>query len=337
MMAPVELGALYYPYHPKDGEWLRHALLYYDYVATTVPSVLAEEPDPIEECAVPEHLKVCRDNGLYRPAVDALPDGHVGLARRLATINPAFEFAAVPGAEDFGLSQFMNPRFMARDQARGETFLLADFLARETVALSKDQLVPATDLDSSFRHLYGPQPMGQGAYAGVYITLTNVFPAPASDVELKNVVAFRVRRKDELQRLRKAVGEIREAVGRATSAEELTEALHFAHAEVAASVGDLRSALGSDLRTAISTTIKELLATQPAAAAGIAAVVGGAAAQVAAAPIQYVVGGAAVAALGGLQAAYVRTRASRSQILLQSPYAYLYLAQRAGIIDAEPG
>ena len=330
MPAPrTELGALYYPYHPKDGAWLRHALLYHDYVATTIPRILLGEP----EFQVPDYLKTCADENLYRIATDSIPGEHVALTQKIASIDDSFAFAGMPLAEDFSLRIMLDPNFVARDIVRNESFLFADILATATADLSSDLLIPSTDIERSFRHLYGEQPPGNDVRAGLYMTLWNVFPSPGVEADLKDIVKFRLKRSDELLRLRSEMAKIRESIGKAADREGLKQVLHGAQAAIGSAVADLRSALGSDFKSSISTTVRELVTTQPAAIGGISAVAGSAAAKMADAPIEYVVGGAIVAAVTGLQAAFFRTRAERKKLLRQSPHAYLYLAEKAGIVE----
>lgn len=326
-MSETKLGALYYPFHPTDGLWLRHALLYHDYVATTIPRVMMEDPD----YGTPKHLKICEDEGLYKIASDSIQGGHVAIAHEVAKVDGAFAFAGVPMAEDVALSFMLNPGFSAHDSSRNESFRFVDVLADVVAELSPDILVPSTDLERSFQHLvYGERKSGSQA-TGLYLSLWNVFPSPGMDVDIKSVVKFRLKRSDELLRLRVEMMKMREVLGKADSPDTLKQALHSVQTSVGSAVADLRSALGSDLKSALATTVKELVTTQPAAMGGIAAVVGGAAAKTADAPIEYVIGGAVVAAITGIQAALFRTLGGRRRLLRQNPYAYVYLAEKAGL------
>ena len=73
-MPDDSICTLYYPNHPADSVWLRHALLYYDYVGTTVPIDLEKD---LDRWALPEHLKEVRDHGQYQPMLG--PDNMLGV------------------------------------------------------------------------------------------------------------------------------------------------------------------------------------------------------------------------------------------------------------------
>ena len=205
-----ELGSLYYPYHPSDGGWLRHALLYFDFIGTTVPSSLE---DQIDACALPPHLRQLRDAGLYRSLTDSI--GLRPVASWLSQLDSAFAFAAVPLAEDLAIMTFMNQAFIAKDKHTGEEVKLADFLAEAVTTLSGEPIVPSTDEPRAFNHLYGHDPKADAVKIAhsAYLTYHRLLPTPRPDTAIPRLLKFREKYRDERMRLQSALALARKKLG----------------------------------------------------------------------------------------------------------------------------
>jgi Family of unknown function (DUF6236) len=331
-----KLGALYYPYHPADGAWLRHALLYYDFVGTTVPTPLE---GAFDSCALPDHLEILRAEGIYVSSTDSV--GMRPVAKWLSNLDPAFAFAAVQGAEDFALSTFLNPSFIAQDMNTGKEFKFADFLAEAVATLSADALVPSTNSASAFEHLYGTEiPTSATAAQSAYITYHALLPEPLPTMGIQSLLTFRKKYGDERLRLRTALAKVRKQVADAmANPQTLKLALSDIETEISSASADLRKALGANAIESSIGVLRELVSIKPpyptaliGAAMGIGAS-GGAPTSFdpSKLTVEQAVMGLGAAGAVAVSTALVSLVKSRQDKLSHSPYAYLYRAGRRGI------
>ncbi|WP_457443804.1 DUF6236 family protein [Roseateles sp. P5_E4] len=330
-----KLGALYYPYHPEDGAWLRHALLYYDFIGTTVPAVLEED---IDACRLPGHLEILRDQGVYVSGTDSV--GMSPVANWLSRLDPAFQFAAVQGAEDFAISTFLDPNFIAEDMKTGQEVKLADFLAEAVASLSSDALVPSTDSGTAFEHLYGTEiPESASAAQSAYIAYQALLPEPAPTMGIPALLAFREKYADERLRLRTAMAKTREKVADAMKDPQgLKMTLAEMATEISSACADLQRALGANRVDSALGLVRELVAIKPSTALVGAAIGVGASSGMSTSfdpsklTVEQAVVGLGAAAAVAVSSAVVSLVSSRQHKLMQSPYAYLYRARRSGIV-----
>jgi hypothetical protein len=323
---------LYYPYHPENGEWLRHALLYYDYIGTTVPSLLEGMRD---ECRLPGYLYGLRETGQYRALVDEV--GLRNVADQLGQIDDAFAFARVPRAEDVALNVFLDPAFIAHDNLRGKSFQLVDLLAGTVAGLANDVVVPATDRPRSFQHLFGDQAATKNASLtrGLYITYSELLPTPRADVSLNDVIQFKKRRADELQRMRSELAKLRVALGGATSRDELRALVADAERGIEVSVADLQRAMRADRLTSVSGLVREVVEMKsPWLASLIASVAaaGATAKDLNSIPLSALVAGVAVGASVAIGTGLISVMKQGEKLVQGAPYGYLQLARDAGIL-----
>jgi hypothetical protein len=327
--------ALYFPYHPANGEWLRHALLYYDFIGTTVPSAFEQD---LDNCKLPDYAVELRDLGQYISLTDQL--GYRPLLDELASKNSAFDFARIPGAEDFGLMMFMDPQMSAHDSLRKENFLLVDLLAEAIAGLSNDLVVPGTDSYKSFRHLYEDVSQ-EGTIAplkGVHLTYRQLLPSPAPDVPLSKIVKFKEKRREELLQLRIALGTYRDTINSSSSVDELKIQLADHQAKVELGLKDLQKVLRADGLGTLLGVVKELVSLNPPTLASLIAIgtstglIATTAKDLTNTPLSALLTGVAISGSILISTAVANFRRSKNQKLQGSPYAYLHFAQQEKLL-----
>lgn len=248
--------ALAYPWVTPDEATLKWLLLAFDRVKTIVP---------VGNFAPGERLEWLRANDLWSPTYAHDLGDEVYLEEVTAALDrfasdPQLSFAGgyppvsqlmrlflgklQPGVEaallERGLAKLANRRsYIAVHQQVGRVLLAvsARHLARASVDLD-EEVIPCTDTPDDLSFAFDPLGGRLRAHDCVRLLLPGLFPMPAPEVPLHEVVEFRLRHDRELRAWRQAMRDLCRAIAGASDPETQ---LRAARAEIEDAVASLAS------------------------------------------------------------------------------------------------
>ena len=305
---PDATCALYYPNHPTDGRWLRHALLYYDFVATTVPMEYESE---VHQWNLPPHLNELRERGQYMSVLDS--HNMKDVLSDIAAIGPHFKFARVP-FPDIPLVFLADPNIGVVDTETGTRLSFANLLAEAVAKFSEPIAVPSTDNSAAHGQVYSAHPQSGGSHVMVELAYS-CLPVPNEHMSLSKILDFKVQYADERLKLQVALDSFRRMLRECEDQEELRVELRACSRQLEDGVTDLRKALGRNALETAGGLVRELLSVEKALVTAACAAVAGS--------VAGLVGPALVAALS-IGTATISFVHRRKELRARSPYAYLY-------------
>ena len=320
-MPDDSICALYYPNHPTDSVWLRHALLYYDYVGTTVPTDLEKDLDRWE---LPQHLKEVRDRGQYKPMLG--PDNMQDVLAAVKDLDTTFEFAPLGLLFPDIPLLFLTDPSMVVDPGIGRLVSFPNLLAEIVAAHTPTVSVPFTDNQRAHRQMYSraPNMKRPDDLANVVNIAYDMLPVPGPDVPLRKILTFKDRHRDELRRLRVALEAFRRGFQESEDPDQLKQDIRARAEEMRLGMNDLRTALKANGVLCANTAVKEILSTRSLAiAAGAAFFDAG----------FYLALTGALAIIGAsISTSAIPVLQQRSSVRRTSPYSYLCNLQSKRIV-----
>lgn len=338
---PSRRTALYYPsIEVPAGPWLRQALLYWDQVASIVPQSYPHSgftPD----------MQYLMNEGEYRPI---RPRGLSAweiddeLPSIIQTLRPD-ELAKFPMPiyeEKFshGVLNLLRSQGLARRHEKEPWIyfvpekvglIYMGLLAKYLADIEMSATTPATDHPGYEKLIYEAGPSAAN-FPCLDVRWLDAVPIPRDDVPFSNIIAFKRRRASELIAFRTLLAECHASIARAETTRQLSEIAVGLSERIRAGVEGLSSVM-KDARLASTTgCLKALMsANSPAlwVAAGVAA---GHLKTVANVSVNWALGGIAVAGTIQVFAHFVQSRNENRANLRKSPFAYLYHAQREGLL-----
>ena len=351
-LAATKRTLLYYPAIdiPPNTRWLRQAVMYWDEVASIVPHQ-HDALFPDLEKRYQKHMQAMRAAGLFRAIP---PDALINDYQRVKVFGQEL-LAAVSSArfrnrlEPIDKRTF--PSKIYRDKVASDVFhrllntglaiqdaedshnyyfeentgrLYMSLLARELAELDEQYTVAATDVEEAEALALTAQESELTVCRRV--EFRDLLRVPREDVDLERVIEFRLAKSAELMQFRTEVlDRFQTELGECETHREIALKTTGFRSQVEAELSQLDRLLKSEEFPTVTGTLKavckpEILVTV-AAQAGVAAGAGG--------PIA----GAFVAIAGAIGAAaievcdfYATQRNRRVDLLTNSAYSYLYLA-----------
>jgi hypothetical protein len=349
----LQRTVLYYPtILVPDSTWVRHAVLYWDQISSIVPE---RETDGLLKRP---HMKLLHAEGQYRPVhprslmrtqdrdivihdlkselkalldrTDALQAGQPNPASRKTLIHDEkFNHGILGMLKGKGLvtKSRENWHLVEAKAAAAYMAMLAKYLALTDTNVT----VPSTDKVQYHSLTFDP-PAGQSPNACLLVRLHDVLPVPRKDVSLKDILAFKRKRTDELMQLRKFIDEFNKSCAGCSTEEEVRLAISQLETQSHVAVADLQSSLkDAKISTCFGclTTLLDLKKPTVWLAAGA----------LAAGPVNPAAWpvAAKMAAVGGVAliqggAYWWNRRAESKKNLRESPVSYLFQARKSGIV-----
>lgn len=345
----MERILLYYPAtNIPDGTWLRNSLLYTDKVSSILPYDMGSDH-------VTDLTKRLLDEGLYSP---------IYISEVLNSYHPDYEnfeknFIETIESEAFkkiktdslqyysentndyemfknkftrNIVQYLSGQQLLEDRPWGEVAvekntaaiylgMLADYLAR----ISTDKITPSTD-EQSFEDLIFR--LADKKVETFKIQLTDCLPAPRENVKIEDLVEFKKKRNQELNRFRKVLTAVEAKINSVNSNEERKEIMIQFKEEVEIEINDMKKLMGDSKLDFILSGFSSLLDFKQKEIVGTISGLGVAGAGLIASLPLIGAGAGAILLAGTLVSSY---RKINRQIEANS-LSYIYHARKEGIL-----
>ncbi len=357
---------LYYPtISIPDNWWLRQAVFYFDEVASIVPQNMTWEgesrgllspltpeltflqQEKIFRAISPEQLTLGRGGRGWDEAVQIGNDLRAIVATEGHRTQRSDEYVHVHRGKtnDYILGILQSEGLIKPAEStpynEGDPFdwmlvekntalLYLSLLAKYLSAIDEEATVPGTDRQEYRDLVYGGIQEEEGE-TGVQLHLQKVLPVPKPGTDMRKIIEFTRKRKDELLRFRSGIDDLEDKLAKSQDKEEVRRNLiHFAEKQQI-EVSNLSAALGDAKIETVFGSVKTLVKSNSPAFWSSLVALGGIAA---AAPVIAI----PAAIVGGVMAVcevstYLMDRRvkARSQVK-QSSIAYLHYARAEGLI-----
>lgn len=203
-------------YYPKiaieNPRWLRQSILYWDEVGSIVPN--GEERKAMSS----REVQILKNEGVYRPFV---PEHYVRQHHEVAdefrlSLPPLYKIASSVATTVFSLlfsskvndaltDHLVENSYAIRERDRLRTdqrsaMLYMSLLAKHMANDDKNSITtPGTDVPAYLDLVY---PNTRDGIPGASLTLENILPVPTEDTQIRDILKFKERRKDELFKFR---------------------------------------------------------------------------------------------------------------------------------------
>lgn len=345
---------LYYPtISIPTNDWLRRSLLYWDEIGSIVP-VDYEENTLIPYSPDIQFLKAEGEFRPFRPRELAYRWEKVQeLMKELVSIieTPKFQNilprremrllhsrihrdkvsdSLVDYLEDWGLAQRDREdcdwiKFENRT-ALLYMAILAKYLADEDSMAT----VPGTDLQEYENLIYEAMLPSDG-FACLKTSYFNMVPVPREDVPLSDIVKFKRKRRSELLGFRQQINEFHRSLRSCQSKSDANDIAATFSEKITKELNNLKAVMEDSRLATVIGSLKTIIKLDSPALWATTGVMVGQATQVANVPIEWSVAGIGI--LGAIEIAnfLCDKRNEQRATLRDSPFAYLYHAQRQGI------
>ena len=346
---------LYYPtISIPTSDWLRRSLLYWDEIGSIVPMDY-EERTLIPYSSDIQFLKAEGEFRAVRPERLASSwEKSEQLAKELINIIESQKFQnilprremrllhsrihrdkisgnVVDYLENWGLAERDKEdwdwiRFENRT-ALLYMAILAKYLADEDSMAT----IPGTDLQE-YESLIYEAILPSDGFACLTTNYLNMVPVPREDVSLSDIVEFKQKRYSELLEFRQQINEFHKSLKACQRKSDAHDIAATFSEKITKELDNLKAVMDdSRLATAVG-SLKTIIKLDSPALWATAGVMVGQATKVADIPIQWSLAGIGI--LGAIEIANFLTdkRNERRAALRDSPFAYLYHAQRKGIL-----
>ena len=346
---------LYYPtISIPTSDWLRRSLLYWDEIGSIVPMDY-EENTLIPYSPDIQYLKAEEEFRPFRPEKLAYSwEKSQELAKELVSIieTPKFQNLlprremrllhsrihrdkvsgnVVDYLERWGLAQRDQDdwdwiRFENRT-ALLYMAILAKYLADEDSMAT----VPGTDIQE-YESLIFEAMLPSDGFACLTTNYLNMVPVPREDVPLSDIVKFKRKRRSELLEFRQQINEFYRSLRACQSKSDANDIAATFSEKITKELNNLKAVMDDSRLATIVGSLKTIIKLDSPALWATAGVMVGQATQVANVPIQWSVVGIGI--LGAIEiASFLSDKRNEQRATLRdSPFAYLYHAQREGIL-----
>ena len=342
---------LYYPtISIPTSDWLRRSLLYWDEIGSIVPTDYEEKtlipysPD-IQYLKEEGEFRPFRPEGAYR--VEELMKELVSIIEtpKFQNLLPRREMRSLHSrihrdkASDNVVRYLERWGLAQRDKEDSEWIrfenrtallymaILAKYLADEDSMAT----VPGTDLQE-YESLIFEAMLPSDGFACLTTNYLNMVPVPREDVPLSDIVEFKRKRRSELLEFRQQINEFHRSLRACQSKSDANDIAATFSEKITKELDNLKAAMDDSRLATVVGSLKTIIKLDSPALWATAGVMAGQATQVANVPIQWSVVGIGI--LGAIEIANFLSdkRNEQRATLRDSPFAYLYHAQREGIL-----
>lgn len=356
---------LYYPtIDVPSNSWLRHAILYWDDVSSIVPSNIDSRAE------LSPDLHYLMDEGQFRPVrpeeLINRPQNHQALQefqKEFIEVASSEQFQRFVNRRPFSAARIRDEKIpmqplsrihldktsyviteFLRDQGlalgkdfdgwyyfeRNTALLYMSLLAKYLADISKNQTTIGTDHSIYEKFNFG-RITGQESYPVISLNLSRVLPTPRANVSFEQLIDFKKKRKDNLIHFRKILMDFENKISKAKSHEEWKQLSVSFKENIQAGVKDLTRAMRDVRIEAFFRSIKSLISLKTLGKAAVLAA--DEKYQVTPIPLPVKIAGITVAGAVEIGMQYVETRNKLMAKHRESPFAYLYQAQRSRIMS----
>lgn len=343
---------LYYPFiRIEKGQWLYKSLMYWDKISSIVPGSWEFS----ENNQFSKEIQELQGEGIYNPLrpyklIQERYKEKEDLEKEYIQLVKDEDFAKYISGERFKLyknktsdliEDFLIENGLAEnDPANPYEILLVEknagllymgLLAKYIALVDNDNVTPSTDYSEYQNLIFSTEDIKKG-YDCVNINFQNLLPEPDVNVPIKKIIKYRIKRRDNLLHFRTLIDDFQSEIMDSESIEDMKQILNSSKENIEKGVSDLKETL-NDMRIASSIgSMKTLIDIKSPTLWGTAGVALGKATAIATLPLGYTVGGLAL--MGSIQIGnyLVNQHNKKKTVLRESPFSYLYLAEKKGLI-----
>jgi hypothetical protein len=356
---------LYYPTCSiPDSKWLRQALLYFDEVASIVPSNVNGWTEEVGEALVPltPDIELLQGEGEFRrvpPELLFLRQHGVQRSDELLhefkqAINSEPFRQLLPALEDRRYTELHRDKLSEQcvgylenqnlikfdEQLPGyrewllveehTALLYMSLLAQALADVDHELTVTGTDLPVYDRLVFYETSPDNG-FACLATRFFDVLPVPRDDVPFSRILRFKRKKKGELRHFREKIDELQKRLATAREQRELTEILAQSSNSLQVELDDLTQQLHDERIPIILGSIKSLMSVQSPTTWISALALAGPLVGVHVATASLALPVLAVAGTVEVSYHFITKRKEQRATLRASPFAYLYHAREGGI------
>jgi Family of unknown function (DUF6236) len=360
---------LYYPtIDIPRSSWLRHALLYWDEVSSIVPKswdneMLVELSPDIHYLMEEEQFRPIKPEDIFKKDNWDILEQFQDEFREIVSSreyqgfidrkNRNFSRLHINKVDRAGFSRihrnktsdgilyFLEEIGLASRNRENPEWLLFEnntallymsLMAKYLADIDSDQTTIGTDNFMYEKFNFRRVTKDKG-FPVVSFSLNNILPTPKENVPFERIVDFKRRRADNLLHFKRTISDFQTKVSKTQSQAELKEAAIAFKESIAAGVMDLNAVLGDSRIESTFKTFKSLINLKsPTLIASTAAILNEKT-HLVNVPFSIEAAGVAVAGVLDLTCNFIEARNRNRVRLRESPFSYVYQAQRYGIID----
>ena len=338
---------LYYPdiQIPTAGSWIRKALLYWDQIAAIVPRSYDDSMDERALQRYAPEIRSLQSEGIFRPInPDRLfLDGNAsGFVDDLQSFIKRDRHNAVPICNEPIFKDKVSQRIvdqltvagLAEDRGDGLFYFFEHdtacaymaLLAKHMATADSSMTVPGTDREGASDIAFGAYALDDSA-TGYYSRLKDILPVPSAKVPLSKILTFRSRYQSELLAFRAAIDDFEQTLAAAEASQ--TDGIVQSHKEkIRRECSELGKALQASKVSMVLGSLQAFIKPTSPTLIGASVVVAGKAAALASVPIEYIIAGSTFAGAIEVGAHLFNKFEENRKTLSNSPFAYVFLAQR---------
>jgi len=348
---------IYYPTIIVPSEWAKWTVLYFDKVSSIIPKgvdykevvnpwnekdfkimeILMEEGE--FEPTDPQHLLSQREKWANREILIKEFKKIVTSNKFQSIINKNWKRSSIIWKVHWdkvsnGIYEFLHEQGLAEKDKNSWNWILMEektsllymsLLAKYLADVNPDFTVPGTDSNEYEKIIYGAF-SHQNSFISLDAKFMNVLPAPASDVPITNILKFKRKRRDELLYFREVIDRVYQDISMAENEGEIKQIVLSYKEKIEREVTKLRKMMKEEHIKTVLGTFKSLLDIKPPVLLPTLGV------SLSGLPLEVkipILGITATIQIGYYLVDEINKQRAK---LRESPFAYLYCAEKEGVI-----
>jgi len=347
---------IYYPTIIVPSEWAKWAVLYFDMVSSIIPEGLdyREVVNPWNEkdfkimkilmeegkleSTDPKYLLSQKEKWASREMLIEEFKKIVTSSKFQSIINKNWERRPIWKVHwdkvSNGIYEFLHGQGLAEEDKKSSNWILMEektsllymsLLAKYLADVNPDFTVPGTDKSEYEKIIYSAF-SDQNGFISLDTKFMNVLPTPAPDVPITNILKFKRKRRDELLYFREVIDRIYQDISMAENEGEIKQIVLSYKEKIEREVTKLRKMMKEEHIKTVLGTFKSLLDIKsPVLLTTLGVSLSGL-------PLEVkipILGTTATIQIGYYLVDKINKQRAK---LRESPYAYLYCAEKAGVI-----
>lgn len=343
---------LYYPtMNIPNNEWIRNALLYWDELGSIIPE------EYLNKSILEPHILYLIDEGIFIPKhtnnlelhyskgnwMDNFADEFKTLImcdefKKLLPTNLNFANKIYHGIlldkvlnflKENKLAQSINEDWIEIEEYTSLIYM--SILAKYLASFDDNNVSIGTDFPIYHSLMFKPVNNDIGT-SYIANNMNGVFPVPSLETDIKDIIKFRKKRRDNLLHFRQLINEFENSISKAESIEEIKEKLNLFSENLELGVSDISRILKDSKIEMTISSIKSLIDIKSPTLLTSMAMLIDSTTKIVDLPLKISLPGLAI--MSSIQLFHNYIQFKKNNILRKSPHAYLYYAQKEGYIKS---